>query len=43
MPLFVLHIAMQSLNISEGDEVIVPDITWVATQGSILFRSILQS
>ena len=26
-----LHIAMQSLNISEGDEVIVPDITWVAT------------
>ena len=26
-----LHIAMQSLGITEGDEVIVPDITWVAT------------
>ncbi len=26
-----LHIAMQSLNITANDEVIVPDITWVAT------------
>ena len=26
-----LHIALKSLGVSVGDEVIVPDITWVAT------------
>ena len=26
-----MHIALKSLGVSVGDEVIVPDITWVAT------------
>lgn len=31
-----LHIALMALGISEGDEVIVPDITWVATANAVM-------
>ena len=31
-----LHIAMMALGISPGDEVIVPDITWVATANAVM-------
>lgn len=32
-----LHLALLSLGITEGDEVIVPDITWVATASAIAY------
>lgn len=32
-----LHIAMAALGIGPGDEVIVPDVTWVATANAVLY------
>lgn len=32
-----MHIALMSLGLGEGDEVIVPDITWVATANAVMF------
>lgn len=32
-----LHIALKALNIGPGDEVIVPDITWVASANAVLY------
>jgi perosamine synthetase len=32
-----LHIALKALGIGSGDEVIVPDITWVATANAVLY------
>ena len=32
-----LHLALLSLGIGPGDEVIVPDLTWVATANSVLY------
>lgn len=32
-----LHMALQSLEIGEGDEVIVPEITWVATANAVRY------
>lgn len=32
-----IHLALLSLNIGEGDEVIVPDITWIATAAPISY------
>jgi len=32
-----LHLALKSLNIKKGDEVIIPDITWVATAAAITY------
>ncbi|KFN39669.1 hypothetical protein KN63_01740 [Smithella sp. F21] len=32
-----LHLALLSLGIGQGDEVIVPDITWVATANAVLY------
>lgn len=32
-----LHLSLASLGISEGDEVIVPDITWIATSAPISY------
>ena len=32
-----MHIALMALGIKEGDEVIVPDITWVATANAVRF------
>jgi perosamine synthetase len=32
-----LHLAMCALELAEGDEVIVPDISWVATANAILY------
>ena len=31
-----MHIALMSLNLKKGDEVIVPDITWVSTANAVL-------
>ena len=33
-----LHLALHSLNIGPGDEVVVPDITWIATSAPISYR-----
>jgi perosamine synthetase len=32
-----LHIALKSINISSGDEVIIPDITWIATAAAVTY------
>ena len=34
-----LHLALLALNIKDGDEVIIPDLTFVATANSILFQN----
>ena len=32
-----MHIALAALGVGEGDEVIVPDITWVATANAVMY------
>ena len=32
-----LHLALKSLNISKDDEVIVPDLTWIATASAVTY------
>lgn len=33
-----LHLALSAMNIGPGDEVIVPDITWIATVAPVIYR-----
>ncbi len=33
-----LHLALSAMNIGPGDEVIVPDVTWIATVSPVLYR-----
>ena len=32
-----MHLALMSLGISKNDEVVIPDISWVATASSVVY------